>query len=64
MTHYLYIAVMKTHHEEDNTAGHTPCRISLLLEVQSLDGFSLSKLCSFAKFTKLFPAKHSCYIRY
>ena len=30
--------------------------------MQRLDGFSLVKLCSFAKFAKPPPAKHSRYV--
>jgi len=35
----LLSVAMKTHHKEDNIVGHIPCKISLLLEVQILDGF-------------------------
>jgi len=53
----LSIAMIKALHEEDSVVGHISCRTSPLLKVQSLelDGFSLAKLCSFAKFAKRFP---------
>ena len=35
-----------------------------LLEVQKYEWFSLAKLCSFTKFAKLSPAKHSRYMVY
>jgi len=34
----------------------------LLLEAQSLDGFSLARLCSFSNFAKPSPTKHSHYM--